>query len=142
MLLSSLTSGDVKLFEKILSDYVVTTLSYHDTSRKNVESVYQAFMLGLFITLSDRYFVKSNQESGYGRYDIALIPKDVTKKAIIMELKKIDEFEEETKDQALESALKQIEEMKYETSVREHGCTDILKLAVTFDGKRVWVKTA
>jgi len=141
MLLKALLTGDTKLFEKILSEFVVNSLSYFDTQKRDVESVYQAFLLGLLVNLSSEYEVNSNRESGFGRYDIAIIPKDITKKAIIMELNRIDEYEEETKEQALDSALKQIEDKNYEAAIRERGCTDILKMAVTFDGKRVWVKT-
>ena len=57
-----------------------------------------------------------------------------------MELKTIDEFEEETKGKALDKALKQIEEKQYETEVKKRGYSHILKMGVVFDGKRVWVK--
>jgi len=58
-----------------------------------------------------------------------------------MELKSIDTFNNETKDQTLEAALQQIEDRQYETILRQQGCTNIMKIAVTFDGKRVWAKT-
>ena len=57
-----------------------------------------------------------------------------------MELKTIDEFEEETKEIALEKALTQIEEKKYETATKKRGYENILKLGVVFDGKRCWIK--
>ena len=95
-------------------------------------------MLGLLINLAPAYEVHSNKESGFGRYDISIIPRDSDKRAIIMELKKIGMHE--TKDTALKNALKQIEEKKYETEIRQRGIVRITKLAVTFDGKRVWVK--
>jgi hypothetical protein len=59
-----------------------------------------------------------------------------------MELKSIDDFNGETTEQALDSALEQIESRNYETAVRQQGCNNILKIAVTFDGKRVWTKMA
>lgn len=59
-----------------------------------------------------------------------------------MELKSIDTFNNETKDQTLEDALRQIEDRKYEAALRQQGCNNIMKVAVTFDGKRVWAKTA
>ena len=141
-LLKSVTTGDVKTFEKLLSYFIVNTLSYFDTAGKNVEKVYQAFILGLLVNLSNEYEVSSNRESGFGRYDVCILPKEITKKAIIMELKTIDEFDEETKDSSLENALKQIEEKQYETQVCRRGYTDILKLGVVFDGKRCWIKEA
>lgn len=139
MLLHALTENDIPTFEEILSDFVLSTLSYFDTQHQDVERVYQAFMLGMLLSLSPAYEVNSNKESGFGRYDICLIPKDSTKRAIIMELKKIGMHE--TKDTALKNALKQIEDKKYETDIRKRGITAITKLAVTFDGKRVWVRT-
>ncbi|SFV53916.1 Conserved protein, with a weak D-galactarate dehydratase/altronate hydrolase domain [hydrothermal vent metagenome] len=66
--------------------------------------------------------------------------EDKNRLAIIMELKTIDEFEEETKEKALKKALKQIEDKKYETDVKKRGYNNILKMGVVFDGKRVWVK--
>ena len=108
---------------------------------KEVERVFQAFLLGMLIRLTDRYEVYSEKESGYGRFDVSVIPKDKNKQAIIMELKSIDTFNNETKDQTLEAALKQIEDRRYEAAIRQQGCTNIMKVAVTFDGKRVWAKT-
>jgi hypothetical protein len=84
-----------------------------------------------------QYKVTSEKESGFGRYDISIIPKDKSKKAVIMELKKIESGE--TKDTALANALAQIEEKKYETVILARGIKDIDKLAVVFDGKKVWV---
>ena len=139
-LLTALLKGDIRLFERLFSDFVRDTLSYFDTAKNNVEAVYQAFLLGMLVNISSDYEIESNRESGYGRYDIAIIPKDVTRLGIIMELKKVDDFYEETKDKALAAALEQLEEMEYEAGLRKRGITDILVLAVTFDGKRVWVR--
>ena len=141
MLLNALTQGNVKLFERLLSDFVVASLSFHLTGSKNVEKVYQAFMLGLLVSLSDRYEVTSEKESGYGRYDLAIVPFDKSKKAIIMEFKTIDAFYEETKDIALDLAMNQIEDRQYAAAIEQRGYSDILKLAIVFDGKRVWVKS-
>ena len=103
-----------------------------------MERVYQAFILGMLVNLGGEYEVDSEKESGYGRYDISIIPKDKSKKAVIMELKRIET--DETKDEALNSALAQIEEKKYETAILAKGISDIDKLGVVFDGKKVWVK--
>ena len=138
MLLKAVVEGDAKLFEKLLSEFVLKSLSYFMTCGKNIESVYQAFILGMLINLEDRYDVSSEREAGYGRYDIAIIPKDLTQKGIIMELKIIDEFENETKDEALKNAMLQIEDRQYEIELRRRGVQNIVKMAVTFDGKRVW----
>ncbi|CAA6820639.1 MAG: Unknown protein [uncultured Sulfurovum sp.] len=138
VLLKSLTDGDLKLFEKIFSEFVRDTLSFYDTG-KNVESVYHAFFLGLLVNLSD-YEVISNKEAGYGRVDIIVLHKeDKEKLALVIELKTIDEFEEESKEKALISAVKQIEEKAYVSEVQKKGYKHILAFGVVFDGKRVWV---
>jgi len=142
-MLNALIASDIKTFERILSKFVLETLSYFNVGRKTkeVERVFQAFLLGMLIDLKDRYEVYSEKESGYGRFDVSVIPKDKSKQAIIMELKSIDTFNNETKDQTLAAALQQIEDRQYETTLRQQGCTNIMKIAVTFDGKRVWAKT-
>ena len=143
-MLLALVQGQVKVFEEILNDFVLTTLSYFSTGKsKDVEKVYQAFVLGLLVNLALDYEVSSEKESGFGRYDISIVPKDIkdkSKKAIIMELKTIDEFENETKEMALESAVEQINERQYETGILKRGIKDILKIGVVFDGKRIWAK--
>ena len=137
VLLKFLVNLDIKTFERMLSDFIIKTLSYFDVS-KNIESVYHSFLLGMFVNLND-YEIISNQESGYGRFDIMILhKKDKLKPAIILELKKIKDTE--TKDKALELALKQIEEKKYETIPQKRGYQNIVKMGVVFDGKRVWVK--
>ncbi len=141
IMLEALTAGDVKIFAEILNDFVLTTLSYFNTAgKKNVEKVYQAFILGLLVNLSIDYEVTSEKESGYGRYDISIVPKDKNKKAVIMELKKIEEGE--TSEKALENALFQIEEKKYASSIIAQGITDIVKFGVVFDGKKVWASAS
>ncbi len=86
-----------------------------------------------------RYFeIKSNRESGYGRYDIIIIPADVSKWGYIIEFKKVRK--DETVDIAVKSALKQIEEKKYEIELVQRGVKNIKKLAVVFKGKDVTVK--
>ncbi|MDY0217556.1 MAG: AAA family ATPase [Bacteroidales bacterium] len=141
-MLKALTNGDIALFNRILSKFMSESLSYFNLPKKtkDVERIYQAFLLGILISLRDDYEITSEKESGYGRYDIAIVPKDKSKKAIIMELKTIDDFNGDTIDQTLDSALKQIEDRNYEAAVRQQGCQNIMKIAITFDGKRVWTK--
>jgi len=140
LLLNSLISGDIELFEELFSQFVLETLSFYDTNKKNEEAVYHAFLLGILVSLRD-YEVISNRETGLGRVDIILLHKeDKNRLAIIMELKSINKFREKSKEDALTNALKQIEEKKYETEVKKRGYNNILKMGVVFDGKRVWVK--
>lgn len=138
-MLQALRLRDIEYFEELLNDFLVNTLSYYDTSGRDPEKVYQAFLLGLLAGMSD-FEISSNREAGFGRYDILLRPKNGQGQAIIMELKRLRP--KETVEQALASALKQIEDKQYAATLRDAGFTDILKMAITFDGKQVWIQTA
>ena len=140
LLLKSLVDGDIELFEELFSGFVLETLSFYDVNKKNEEAVYQAFLLGILVSL-ESYEVISNREVGLGRVDIVLLHKtDKNRLAIIMELKKINKFREKTKEMALSNALEQIEEKRYEVEAKKRGYNHILKMGVVFDGKRIWVK--
>ena len=139
MMLNALFDKDTELFGEILGECVLNSLSAYDVDKRNPERVYQAFLLGMLVSLAPDYEVTSNRESGYGRYDICIIPLKSKKPCIIMELKQIRISE--TAETALVSALKQIEDKQYEAAIRQRGYDDFVKLAVVFDGKRVWVKS-
>ena len=137
-ILNSLVDGNIKLFEKLFSYLLRDTLSYFDTKNENS---YHMFLLGILTNLSSQYEVISNSEAGYGRVDIVLLHKtNKTKPAIVMELKEIDEFEQETKEKALNNAIKQIKDKQYISLVKKRGYTNILAFGLVFDGKRCWVK--
>ena len=138
-MLSNLIVGDIENFGYIFEEFVINNISYFDVSGKEPEKVYHAFVLGMLISLSNTHEVKSNKESGYGRYDVMIIPKDNSKLGIIMEFKKIDDFMKDTTSEAAIKALKQIEDRKYETELIKDGIKKILKLAIVFKGKEVCV---
>ncbi|MCP4213084.1 MAG: AAA family ATPase, partial [bacterium] len=102
----------------------------------------------LLIWITNTHEVKSNRESGYGRYDIMIIPRSPatgTKKGqigYVIEFKAVDKEDNETVDSALEAALQQIEEKQYETELLERGIKHIKKLAIAFSGKHVYIKQA
>jgi PD-(D/E)XK nuclease superfamily len=141
VMLQALNENNMNIFQRVLSDFVVNTLSYYDTSGRDPEKVYQAFLLGMLVS-SGAYEVSSNREAGLGRYDILMRPRDIRKRGFIMELKVCESDYGDTPETVLASALQQIEDKQYESVLRAAGVTDILKMAITFDGKRVWVKTA
>ncbi|OPZ89316.1 MAG: hypothetical protein BWY74_02780 [Firmicutes bacterium ADurb.Bin419] len=91
----------------------------------------------MLVYIDKDYEIRSNRESGFGRYDVMIIPKDKSKKGIIIEFKKVDKFEEETLETALQAALKQIEEKKYDSDLKAIGIKDIVKLGIVFKGKEV-----
>jgi hypothetical protein len=141
IMLKALIDGDIKLFEKMLRKVVLAVFSYHDFGGEP-EKVYHALVAGLLIWISNTHEIKSNRESGYGRYDIMIIPRnpDLNRVGCVMEFKTVDEEENETVDTAVQAALAQIEEKKYETELIARGIKNIKKLAIVFKGKQVTVK--
>lgn len=136
-MLSALINGDIENFSYLFKDFVINNISYFDVSGKEPEKIYHAFVLGMLVSLADNYEVKSNKESGFGRYDVMIIPKNISKIGLIMEFKKINTFSDETMEEATKKALKQIEEKKYEQELIIRGIKDILKIAIVFKGKDV-----
>ena len=114
------------------------TLGIFDTG-KDSENFYHAFVLGLFVSLNSSYEVKSNRESGLGRYDVILIPKDISKNGVIIEFKKVNKKRNETLEIACDTALKQIEDKRYDIELKDRGVKKIIKLAIAFEGKNVLV---
>ncbi|MEG1750127.1 MAG: PD-(D/E)XK nuclease domain-containing protein, partial [Tannerellaceae bacterium] len=141
VLIRALDEKNMNVFQRVLNEFVVDTLSYYDTSGRDPEKVYQAFLLGMLIS-TGAYEVSSNREAGLGRYDILMRPRDIRRQGVIMELKVCESDYGDTPESVLASALKQIEDKNYAATLRAAGVTDILRMAITFDGKRVWVKTA
>jgi len=80
------------------------------------------------VSLSNEYDVKSKKESGYGRYDVVIIPKDISKIGIVIEFKKIDYFLDDTIEEATTAALRQIEDKKYAQEIIASGVNEIIKL--------------
>jgi hypothetical protein len=148
IMLKALIAGDIRLFEKMLRKVVAAVFSYHDFGGEP-EKVYHALVAGLLVWISNTHEIKSNRESGYGRYDIMIIPKDPLaggtysgQTGDVMEFKTVDKEDNETLETAVESALAQIEQKKYETELIERGIKKVKKLAVVFSGKDVYVKEA
>ncbi len=138
-MLSNLVTGDIENFGYAFQEFVMNNLSYFDVSGKEPEKVYHAFVLGMLVSISNTHKVKSNKESGFGRYDVVIIPKDISKPGIIIEFKKINVLSKETIEQGKEEALKQIDRMKYDEELINCGIEDIIKLAIVFKGKEVMI---
>ena len=122
-------------FERKFKKLVIEMFSFFDVGENTAENFYHAFVLGMLVGLKDKYFVKSNRESGYGRYDIMLEPKDKNGNSFIMEFKIAEDMEEESLEKIIEEAKKQIEEKKYEQELKEKGFTNITKMIFAFKGK-------
>ncbi len=136
---NALLAGDTDTFEALLQELLVTSLSYHDTARPAGERVFHSFIVGLLVWLQDEYDVRSNRESGYGRADVLVLPRQAGQPGVALELKSVDTPRGETPEAALESALRQLASRDYATEVRAAGGDPVHEIAAVFDGKRVWV---
>ena len=136
VLIKALENGDIKKFEKTLGEIMINMLSHFDLD-KEIEKIYQVFMIGLVGFLMGKYEIISNDESGYGRYDLAMIPIKSNEKAYLMEFK-ISKTKKGMEERA-QKALKQIDEKKYDTKLKARGIKNILKIGVAFYGKEVKV---
>ncbi len=138
--LLSLTEGRVEEFADRLQRYLLETMSIFDASGHEPEKFYHGFVLGMMVSLSDTHEVKSNHESGYGRYDVLLIPKDPEQPGIILEFKTARE-KKTTLKKAAADALRQINERQYSAELRRQGIHNILKIGLAFRGKQVCIVT-
>ena len=136
-ILKDLITLNLKEYEKKFRILVREMFSYMDVGENTAENFYHAFVLGMLVGLKDSYYVKSNRESGIGRYDIMLEPKDKNGNSFIMEFKVMEDMEEKTIEETIENAKKQIEEKGYEQNLRERGFTNITKMVYAFKGKEV-----
>ena len=136
-MLKALLTGDIDTFHEIFATTVMHVLSYNDVTEDKSESFCHAFTLGMLVTIDKEYEINSNRESGIGRYDVMIIPKDINKKGIVIEFKRASQFNKESIEKALELAKIQLEEKKYETELIRRGVKDIIKLAIAFKGKEV-----
>lgn len=133
-----LFTGQSEGFAYQLQEILLRFASTYDTANK--ESFYHGFMLGMAaLFLGKEYTVESNRESGYGRFDLAIFPKDISKAGVIMEFKATD-TEKNLKRKAME-ALQQIEEKKYYMEFSQRGIEIVWKYGIAFCGKKVCVET-
>ena len=128
----ALESKDINTIVRILEKVVLNAISFYDTNKK-FENPYQTLIAGFFYALDDYYEMKPNPETGYGRADIVLIPRNKKWSGYVLELKraKTKNLEKEA-----EKALEQIENKKYETILINEGIKEIIKIGLVFDGKK------
>ncbi|SFG30892.1 AAA family ATPase [Oribacterium sp. WCC10] len=140
----ALLEGNIDDMTDTLSEICESMISTFDGSGKAApENFYHGLVIGLLVELRGRYEIKSNRESGLGRYDVMLRPKDKKDNAVIIEFKSKRRSDNgRTLDELCDIALKQIEDKKYETELLEAGYSKdrIIKLAFAFEGKELLIK--
>jgi len=141
--IKALLQGDKKAMNHYMNQIALVTFSSFDVGNKpsgraEPERFYHGFVLGLIVELSDRFRITSNRESGFGRYDVMLTPKNNHDNAIILEFKVQDTEEEKTLKESVEAALRQINEKKYEAELIAEGIMpeQIRKYGFAFAGKK------
>jgi Predicted AAA-ATPase/PD-(D/E)XK nuclease superfamily len=142
--LKHLLTGNVEGFKDSLSNILLQTISVHDLSREP-EAFYQGLMIGLTASLDKRDYEKKSNREGYGRYDIVIIPRDINKLAIILELKsvKAPKKEENLKlllQQDAKEALIQIDKNAYSSELKQRGIKNVLKMGLAFCGKDFYIE--
>ncbi|MCD7763383.1 MAG: AAA family ATPase [Lachnospiraceae bacterium] len=133
----SLYANNRRKLQQAIAEYIDKSISFYDAG---TEGFYHGLVLGLVALMDNQYKIKSNRESGDGRYDISMLPKEERYPGIIMELKWKKNLEEDQLAKLADEALSQIEDMRYDAEMKEDGIKDILKFGIAFSGKKVCVK--
>lgn len=143
--IKALLAANVKAMNTYMNKVALATFSYFDTgkspSEEEPERFYHGFVLGLMVELSDRYILTSNRESGFGRYDVMLEPRDPKDDGIILEFKVQDTDDEKELADTVKEALAQIDRQKYDAMLIERGIPGdrIRKYGFAFAGKKVLI---
>ena len=133
-LMEALTENRIDEYEEKLQEILLTSVSYNDTKKGN-EAFYHGLIMGMGLYLEGEYITKSNIESGLGRYDFSVEPKNKNKRAFIMEFKSTDSVEK--LEEVSKEALEQIENKKYDISLKQNGIKQITYIEIAFCGKEI-----
>lgn len=144
--IKAMLNDDIEAMNAYMNRISMRIFSYFDVGKKSSkmlepERFYHGFVLGLLVELMDRYEIKSNRESGFGRYEVMLRPRNVKDKAIIMEFKVISPKKEKSLEETAQNALEQIKEKNYKEELIEAGISEnnIKAYGFAFEGKNVLI---
>lgn len=142
----ALLLGDLDYMNQYMNEVSETMFGSFDVGRKpsektHPERFYHGFVLGLIVDMAGRYYIRSNRQSGLGRYDVMMEPKNRTDDAIVMEFKVFSEKKDQILENAVANALQQIEQMKYDTELISRGIPKerIRHYGFAFDGQKVLI---
>ncbi len=138
MIAESLYRDDMEKLRGSIEEYLMRSVSFYDTGS---ESFYHGLFLGLVAMMDNQYKIRSNRESGEGRYDICMFPKSNAHAGIIIEVKWGRELDEDALVKLADEALIQIDDKAYETEMQEDGAEKIIKFGIAFSGKNVAVRS-
>ena len=143
--IKAMFAGDLDAMNEYMNRVALQTFSYFDTgdraSGAEPERFYHGFVLGLLVELRERYEIKSNRESGYGRYDVMLVPLNESDTAIVIEFMVQDHETEKTLQDTVQMALRQIEDKNYDADLIALGIGSdrIRHYGFAFEGKIVLI---
>ena len=142
-LVQALIKGDIESMNAYMNRITLSTFSFFDVGGEyqEPERFYHGFVLGLMAEQTENYILRSNRESGFGRYDVMMIPKREELPGIIMEFKVRSSRKERTLEETVKAALTQIEENNYDEELLTLGVNKerILHYGFAFDGKEVLI---
>lgn len=128
---------DIPMLQRKLKEFLLQTISFYDAAN---ETFYHGLILGLCAMMDNRYHITSNHESGIGRYDIQLLPRNKKLPGILIELKTEKDYKDGQLDKLAEAALNQINHRQYDVEMAAQGVREILKYGIAFCGKDVCIK--
>ena len=134
--IKALVTGDMETFLIGLEKIMMQSTSFHDLATEP-EAFFHGLLLGCIAGLQETHEIKSNRESGLGRYDIMLLPKDISQLGVVIELKAKSPQDNTSLDTLAEAALQQIEAKRYAVEFEPRGIKRVLKIAIAFQGKQI-----
>lgn len=131
--------SDAKRMQEALRKYMITSISFYDGA---AEGFYHGMVLGLVASLSSKYYIRSNRESGEGRFDLQLEPKNKVLPGILMEFKAVSVSDKDKLSELAEEALVQTKDKNDQRDLEDRGISDIVRYGIAFSGKNVEVRIA